>query len=437
MTWEKRFSDIMHHGFDEFRMFVNPMIARRAAIAGEPVRLVQTTEGHLVDREGQAIEDMHGVQALGHRNAHVARAVSAYIATDHPSWYPSRVNPYGGRLARVLHERTGYDSTFFALSGSEVVEAAIKLARAATKRTRIVGLANAYHGCTMGSCALMQQGPFRDPFGPHLPDVESVHADDTDSLLRTLAAGDVAAVVVEPIQVEGGMHLLSESTIQVLCEATERYGTLLVADEVQTGLGRTGHGLLTSSRWPRKPDVVLLGKTLGGGLVPISAMLSSRTLFMQAYGADFATGEAHNTTFSNNALGCVAALATLDLLDEALFARIRTLGARFRDDLVREMGDSPLLADIRGDGFMIGIELRDIDHPWLSYEHFGMPELAGRSLIAPLLANRLYRRGFYIFSCGHDWKTLRLQPRFDIPEATLDRFVTACAEELRGLADLA
>jgi acetylornithine/succinyldiaminopimelate/putrescine aminotransferase len=378
------------------------------------------------------------VQALGHRHPAIAEAVRSYLDSDLPSWHPSRVHPHAGRLARRLCERTGYSNAYFTCSGSEALEASLKLARAATRRPRILCLEGAYHGCGLGSTALMAEGPFRDPFGPHLPGVEALPFGDVDALAAALRAGEVGAVVVEPIQGEGGVRPLSPEYVAALSELSARHGALLVADEVQTGLGRSGHFLL-SETWPRRPDAVVLAKALGGGLVPLSVMLTRRDLFERAYGRDVEDGESHNTTFGQNAVGMVAGLATLELITPELIERVRALGDRLRRDLTEALGSSTLFVEVRGAGLLLGLQLRAPDHPWLSLEHFGFPELAekGRTLIAPLLCHRLYRRGFYCFPCGHDWSVVRLQPRFFIEDEVLATFVAACREELDYLADLA
>ncbi len=429
-------SDVLRKGFDEYRQFVNPLVAQRAALAGEPVHLVRAEDGRLVDSTGRVVEDLHGTQCLGHRNRHVAEAIRAYLESDAPSWYPSRVNPFAGRFARRLAERTGYDNVFFAMSGAEAVEAGLKLARAFTGRPRILGLSGAYHGCTMGALSIMSEGFLRDVFGPHLPGADVVPFGDADALARALAPGDVAAVVVEPIQGEGGVRVLPEPFVAALCELTARHGTLLVADEVQTGLGRTGRGFLATADWPRRPDVVLLAKTLGGGLVPVSATLTTSEIFVRAYGDHFASGESHNVTFGCNALAAIAGLATLELLTDELIARIRRVGVAFRSRLHEALAGLPLYREVRGEGLMIGIALESPDHPWLSFEHFGYADLAGRPVIAPLLCHRLYPRGWFAFSCGHDWSVLRLQPRYDVPEEKLGEFVVACREELERLCEL-
>jgi 4-aminobutyrate aminotransferase-like enzyme len=161
-------------------------------------------------------------------------------------------------------------------------------------------------------------------------------------------------------------------------------------------------------------------------------------VWRRAYGRDFENGESHNTTFSYNAVAAVAALATLDLLTDDLIARVRDLGETFRRDLAGALAGSPLVEEVRGRGLMLGVKLRSPDHPWLSFEHFGFPELQaeGRSTIAPLLCHRLYRRGFFCFSCGHDWSVFRMQPRFFIGPEKLRAFAAACRDELDYLARL-
>jgi acetylornithine/succinyldiaminopimelate/putrescine aminotransferase len=175
---------------------------------------------------------------------------------------------------------------------------------------------------------------------------------------------------------------------------------------------------------------VVLGKHLGGGLVPISAMLTREALFERAYGEHYASAEAHNTTFGGSALVCVAALAALELLTDELIARVATVGARFRARLAETLARHALYDQVKGAGLLVGIALRPSDHPWLSFEHFGVPALADQPTIGVLLCHRLYKRGFYCFACGHDWRILRVLPRFTIAETTLDAFVTAIDEEL-------
>src|SRR5215213_1515465 len=144
-------AEILREGFGEFQAFVNPLIAERARLAREPIQFVRVADGALVDAEGKTYEDFHGTQMLGHRNRAVAEAIRELLDSDAPTWFPSRVNPWAGRLARRLCERTGYGNAYFGMSGADAVEAALKLARAATRRPRILALEGGYHGCTFGA----------------------------------------------------------------------------------------------------------------------------------------------------------------------------------------------------------------------------------------------------------------------------------------------
>ena len=431
--------EVLRKGFDEYAKFVNPLIANRARLAGEPIRVVRAEGGRLVDADGQTFEDFHGTQQFGHRHPAVTRALQEFLATDAPNWYPSRVSPQAGRLARLLCERTGYSNVWFGASGSDAVEASMKLARALTRRPRLLCLEGAYHGCNFGSTAMMAKGPFHDPFGPHLPGVEAVPFGDVDALARAFAGGDVAALFVEPIQGEGGVRVLPADFVAAACELTAKHGALLVADEVQTGLGRTGRGFLASATWPRRADVVILGKGIGGGMMPLSAVLTADETWRRAYGRDFEDGESHNMTFSYNALGAVAGIAAMELITDELIARVRDNGAWLEAELTRALDGAKLVAGpVRGEGFMLGVPLKRPENPWLSFGHFGFAELEaeGRIVSSALLCHRLFRHGFFCFTCGHDWSVFRIQPRFEIPRETLTRFCAAVREELDWLAEL-
>lgn len=431
-------ADLLHHGYTEFAQWVHPMMAARAALSGEPVRLVAVHEdGRLQTADGRLVHDFlsgYGTQALGHRNPHIACALRSYLDHDAPSFFPSGISPFAGRLARRLAERTGYASVSLASSGTEAVEAAIKLARAATSRPRVLGLAGAYHGCTLGSLSLMEVGSMRDPFGPHLPGVESLPVGDLPALQAALAPRDVAAVLVEPIQVEAGMRPLPRAYLDGLLHHCEQHGTLLIADEVQTGLLRTGP-FLASARWSRPPDVVVLAKALGGGLLPLSATLTQPAIFARAYGT-LRTAESHHYTFAGNALCCVAGLAALDLFTDELSAHVQAAGAALQQALKAQLQPCPLVTDLRGQGLLWGIELAALDHPWLSFDGLGLPELSGEPALGLVFCQRLFRRGYLTHVTGHNWRVVRIQPPLATSIAQLETFVAVCQEELAALCQL-
>lgn len=428
---------LLRHGYRDFRAFVNPLVAVRAQLVGEPYLLDRVADGRLLDVEGRAYTDLlsgWGTQAFGHRAQAVDAALIAFLRGGSPSIYPSGISPYAGMLASRLHERCGYDAAFFASGGSEAVEAALKLARGATGKPRIACIEGAYHGCTYGSVAMMQAGPYRDIFGPHLPMVDALPAGDLDALEKALADPRLAAIVVEPIQVECGVRFPDSAYLERLCGGTGPDGVLLVADEIQTGLGRTGR-FLNSEAWPRQPDVVTLGKALGGGAMPLSAMLTRRPIFDRVYG-QLALAEVHASTFSGNSLACVAGLATLDLLDEAMMSEVRRKGLLLRDALEEWVAPSPLVDAIRGQGLLLGIALRAPDHPCYQFDYLGVPELADQPAIGMMLVHRLYKAGFISQICGHAWHVLRLQPPYTAPDAELVACARAIGEALDYLWDL-
>lgn len=438
----KDLQDILRSGFEDFAEWVNPVAAARARLLGEPVHLLRVLDGEtVVDAEGRIYQDFlsgYGTQALGHRNERIAAALRAFLDSDAPSFFSSGISPYAGRFGRLLGERTGYGSVSLASSGTEAIESALKLARAATGKKRILGLEGAYHGCTFGSLSLMEKGPFRDPFGPHVQGIETLPFGDVAALARaldpSLGGGDVAAVVVEPIQVESGVRILPEPYTAALAELCPQHGVLIIADEVQTGLCRTGR-FLASERWPRRPDMVVLAKALGGGLMPLSATLAQRDVFRRAYGS-FGTAESHQYTFAGNALSCVAGMEALELLTGELAARVAEVGEAFVQSLRAALAGLPLVDAVRGSGLLVGIALKDADHPWLDFAALGVPELTGKPSMGLLLCHRLFRRGYLVHVAGHEWHVVRLQPPLHISAERLADFVTACREEVESLCQL-
>jgi acetylornithine/succinyldiaminopimelate/putrescine aminotransferase len=424
----------LRQAYQDFARFVNPLVAGRAQLSGEPYLLTQVKDGKLIDVNGRSYVDLlagWGTQAFGHRPKAIEDSLRDFLDSDVPSFYPSGISPYSGRLAHCLQEKTGYDAAFFANGGSEAVEAALKLARAATGKPRIAYLQGAYHGCTFGSVAMMHNGPYRDSFAPHLPEFIALPANDIEALKQALSDPKLAAVVVEPVQIEAGVRFLTPEYLAVLCSNTSAEGVLLIADEIQTGLGRCGTLLASmSATWPRQPDVVTLGKALGGGLMPLSAMLTRRDIFQRAYGS-LTMADAHASTFSGNALACVAGLAAMRLLNETLLAEITRKGLVLETALQQAIGNHPLGYAIRGRGLLFGIELQTPDHPCYQFDYLGLPELAHQPAMGMLALHQLYKAGFISQVCGHAWQVLRIHP----PYLTSDADLQACALALKQALD--
>jgi acetylornithine/succinyldiaminopimelate/putrescine aminotransferase len=296
-----------------------------------------------------------GVAALGHSNREVLAALERQARRHlHVMVYGEYVQEAQARLARRLASVLpgGLSVTYFTSSGAEAVEGSLKLARKWTGRSRFVAFEGGYHGDTMGALSLMSAPTYRRPFEPLLPDVEFLPWNDEASLL---AIDDrVAAVIVEPIQSEGGVRAPGPSFLPEIRRRCDEAGALFILDEVLTGFGRTGR-VFACEHWNTSPDVLVMAKALGGGL-PLGGF-AARPEVMATLSKD--PPLAHVTTFGGHPLSCAAGLAALEvLLREDLAGRALRLGEDWRLKL-RKVLPPKALADIRGLGLLIGLEFRD------------------------------------------------------------------------------
>ncbi|MFI8997930.1 acetylornithine transaminase [Streptomyces sp. NPDC053542] len=314
------------------------------------VPLVRGEGAKVWDADGNEYLDFLGgiaVNALGHAHPAVVRAVSDQVATlGHVSnfFVTEPTVALAERLLRIAGGRPG--RVYFSNSGAEANEAAFKIGRL-TGRTHIVSTVGGFHGRTMGSLALTGQPAKQDPFRPLPGDVTYVPYGDTEAL-RAAVTDETAFVILEPLQGENGVIVPPAGYLQAAREITHATGTLLVLDEIQTGIGRTGHWLEAQAQGV-EADIVTLAKGLGGGL-PIGATL--------AYGkaAELLTPGAHGSTFSGNPVVCAAALAVLDTIEaDGLLDHVKRAGERLRDGIGAL--EHPLVGSVRGAGLLLGIVL--------------------------------------------------------------------------------
>ncbi len=317
-------------------------IARyRAHVSEGMAMLAELMEAHVeVRSEGTRIWDEagteyldcggYGVFILGHRYPRVVAAVRDQL-DRHPM--SSRVLLNGElahaaeQLARVAPD--GLEYVFFTNSGAEAAELAIKLARVNGRR-RLISTHGGFHGKTNGALSVTGKAMFRDPFQPGLADVSFVAFDDVDALEAELAAGDRAAVILEPIQAEGGVIIPADGYLQAVRELCDRHGALLILDEVQTGLGRLG-SWWGADRAGVVPDILLVGKGLSGGVVPVAAVVATP----DAYRTISEDPLLHSSTYAGNPLAMSAASAAITALEEDdIIPRARALGARLLDELL-------------------------------------------------------------------------------------------------------
>jgi acetylornithine/succinyldiaminopimelate/putrescine aminotransferase len=329
-------------------------------ILGFDKEYVSARGSHLYDTTGRAYLDFHtgeGFASLGHNNPDVGEVLQAVVGAGLVDGVQIHYSPLAGMLADELTERLppGLDATFFTSSGAEAVDSAMKFARAATGRPRLISCESSFHGVTLGPLSLVGDEFLKEGFGPLLPGCQLVPFGDLDRLEAELRAKDVAAFIVEPIQ--GRMVTLPPpGYLQAAQELCRRYGTLFVVDEVQTGLGRTGTWFALE-QWGLDPDFVLVGKALSGGYVPVAAMVTRREIYDKAVGT-LERSYVHQSTFGRNRLSMAAGLATLRIIErDGLIEHAARMGSLLLDGLRELQGRYEIVKEIRGSGLMLGIEL--------------------------------------------------------------------------------
>jgi ornithine--oxo-acid transaminase len=414
---------------DLYERYVNPQWARLLDVLQMNVRYVRCSGAELHTADGRVILDFNSgycVHNVGHNHPRVVAALKEELDKAGPAMLPSQVSDLAGKLAARLCELASGRLTkaFFASSGSEGIEAAIKFARAHTGRPGILCATGGFHGLTCGALSLMSNAFWKEGFGSLLPNTEFVAYGDAEELERKLATKAFAAFVLEPIQGEGGVLVPSRdylSNVQALCR---RYHTLFVLDEVQTGLYRTGR-FLAAHHFAVEPDMVVLAKALSGGLVPCGAVLMSDAICDSVY-SSLKRALIHTSTFSENSLAMRAGLATLDVLEEErLGQRATTAGEYLRRALVERLAKYEMIGEIRGLGLLNAIEFKPPRSLKLRlpFEAFAKihPAIFGQILVMRMFRNH----GILNQVCGNNFMVLKISPPLAIDDAQLDRFVSA------------
>ena len=391
--------------YENYRRFLNPPLARVMKLSGSTLEVC--AQGTTIwDHNGKAYLDFaggYGVFTVGHSHPHVVAAVRAQMELMSLSG-KTMFDPLAGRLARALARVAPGDLeiSFFANSGTEAVEGALKLARAATKRTKIVATSEAFHGKTLGALSASGRAAFQTPYAPLIPNVVHVPFGDPAALAASL--DDAAAFIVEPVQGEGGVRIPPEgylSQARLLCA---RSGALLIADEVQTGLGRCGT-MFGCDRDGVVPDIMTLAKGLSGGVVPIGAYISRPSVWQAAYAN---APLLHTSTFGGNPLACAAALAALDVLrGENLVENARVRGEQLLAGARRIAIEYPsVVREARGLGLLVGVELTN--------EGYGgtiIPEMLKAGVTAAWTLNQQ--------------RVIRLEPPLIVTSGEIDRALEA------------
>lgn len=378
--------------YDLHEKYLNAQLVRVLRTIGYDVNFSSANGAYLYDREGRRYLDLlsgFGVFAIGRNHATVIAALKQVLDAGMANLVQMDVSPLAGLLAeRLLRWLPGMERLFFCNTGAEAVESAIKFARTATGRAKIVYCDHAFHGLTYGALSVNGTDVFRAGFGPLLGDCVRVPFNDLQALEAALAGSDVAAFIVEPIQGKG-VHLPSDEYLPEAARLCRRHGALFVADEIQTGMGRTGR-FLALEHWGVEPDMVLLAKALSGGFVPVGAVAMKQWIFSKLFDR-MDRALVHGSTFGKNDLAMAAGLATLEVIEsENLIQRSAAIGAALLADLQALTPKYELLKDVRGKGLMIGLEF-GAPHSFALKTVWHLLETANKGLFCQMVLIPLFR----------------------------------------------
>ncbi|GHC31900.1 aspartate aminotransferase family protein [Streptomyces cinnamoneus] len=391
-------------------------------------KVYERAEGaYFWDSEGQDYLDMlagFGVMGLGRHHPVVRKALHDVLDASLADLTRFDCPPLPGLLAeRLLAHTPHLDRVFFGNSGTEAVETALKFARYATGRPRVLFCTHAFHGLTVGSLSVNGEDGFRDGFAPLLPDT-AIPMGDLERLERELERGDVAALVIEPIQGKG-VHEAPPGYLRAAQELLHRHKALLIADEVQTGIGRTGAFFAHQHESGVEPDLVCVAKALSGGYVPVGATLGKDWIFKKVY-SSMDRVLVHSASFGSNAQAMAAGLAVLSVMeDEQLVANAHRTGELLRSRLAALVDRYELLHEVRGRGLMIGIEFGRPKSLGLR-SRWTMLQAARKGLFAQMVVVPLLQRHRILTQVSGDHlEVIKLIPPLIIGEPEVDRFVAA------------
>ena len=415
---------------ENFREFMNPGLCTLMGLLDFDKLFVRAEGVHVWDRDDHCYLDFvggYGSLSLGHNHPRVLEALRQ--VSTMPNLLQVSMGAAAGALAHNLAKITPGElrHTFFCNSGAEAVEGAIKLARIATGRGRIISCRSGFHGKTMGSLSVSGREKYQKGFEPLLPGCSVVNFGDLDQLEAELKSREAAAFVVEPIQGEGGIILPPDGYLQKVQALCRRYGTLFVADEIQTGFGRTGK-MFACEHDGVVPDVLCLAKALGGGIMPIGAMVTTSELWNKAYGG-IEKCLLHTSTFGGNTWAAAAGIATIAvLLEEDLPARAAELGDYLLAGLHRLQERHPIIREVRGRGLLVGIEFEQPAKGVLAKVAGAVNKLAEEymgAMVAGVLLNRY--RVITVYTLNNP-NVIRLEPPLVVTREQIDTVLQALDE---------
>lgn len=419
--------------------YMNRTLAKVLRTIGFAKSYKSAKGAYLYDADGSDYLDFlsgYGVFGMGRNHPVIAKALKDALDMDLPNMVQLDCALLSGLLAEQLAIRAGgrRNAVFLCNSGTEANEGAIKFARAHTGRPRVLSMSGAYHGLSYGSLSLTVNSHFQEGFGPLLPGLGCVRFNDLDMLEDELKKGDVAAFIFEPVQGKG-VHIPDDGYFPKAQELCRKYGALFVADEVQTGLGRTGK-MFAFQHWDLDPDIITVAKTLSGGYVPCAAFITTREIHQSAF-SSLDRCVVHSTTFGRNNLAMVAGLASLSVLDsENLVERSAQMGAKLmaRIDALRQKHE--FLKEVRGKGLMIAIEFQE-PKSMLKKASWKALKLANDALFTQMMVTSMMDGPRVLTQvASHGLDAMKILPPYIIGDAEIDRFVNGLDDSLSKAANI-
>jgi len=403
--------------------YLNPISTWIIRFIGTYRKFIKAKGIYLTDEKNKKYMDFlcgYGAVNLGHEPPEVLAALRA--VEGKPNILQASLNPFAAKLAEFLEKITPgkLSRTFFCNSGTEAVGPAIKLARCATGKKILLSTNKAFHGKTFGALSVSGKDKYKKPFEPLVPDTKIIPYDDLEVLEKNLRRRNVAAFIVEPIQGEAGVIVPRKGYLKAAEKFCKKYETLFIVDEVQTGMGRTGK-LFCCEYEEIEPDIMCLSKSLGGGVMPIGAMITTDKIWKRAYGT-IETCLLHTTTFGGNSRACVCGIAALNtIIKKGLAKSAEVQGEYLVSGLKSLQKRFPMILDVRGKGLMVGINFA---------------RLKGKSVLVEgaltlWVTRQLFRKHHILTAFTlNNFDVLRISPPLNVSRGQIDVFLSALEDIL-------
>jgi len=416
---------------------INPQFSKVLRTIGFDKCYVRGEGPYLWDDRGDRYLDMiagYGVYNFGRNHPDIKQVLGDYLSLDYPALVQMEAPLLSGLLAAELKKRmpNELDIVYFTNSGTEGVETAIKFARCATRRPAILFCKKAFHGLSNGSLSINGDQSFREGFDPFLPDCRMISFNDLAELEKALAAGDVAAFVVEPVQGKG-VNLPAPGYLREAAALCRKHGALFIADEVQCGMGRTGRFLAVEHDGDVDPDMVILSKSLSGGYVPVGAVLTRRWIYDKVF-SSLDRAVVHSSTFGQGGMAMAAGLASLAVMDEYdLCGQAQRIGQQLGEGLLAMQSRYQLIKNIRWRGCMIGIEFGEPESLGLraawKMVHKMDANLFPQAITMPLIQDHK----IITQVAGHNVDVIKLLPPLILKDEDIKWFLSAFEQVMQTL----